>query len=253
MAALPVEKFVGEITDPTDAQLHAFYDQYKDSFPQPNSPTPGFKQPMRAQYQYFKADDEKLVAQELPKVTEKEIKDYYDQFKDVFFKKTTLPDEPGKTSDKPGDKSSDTKAGGKADSKSAAPPAKPEAGKSDDSKKSDGKKQSRTSPSRSSINGELLALADDAQLELAQASKSGAAKSDAQDTRHQDTRHQSRRTKTAADTRHRQRYQTGDAARLPVPSNTSPSAKFPIKSATAWRRKKSNTKSTTPSTPCGSS
>ena len=96
MVALPVEKFVNDVPDPSDAQLHAFYDQYKDSFPQPNSPTPGFKQPMRAQYQYFKADDEKLVAQELPKVTEKEIKDYYDQFKDVFFKKTTLPDEPGK-------------------------------------------------------------------------------------------------------------------------------------------------------------
>ena len=113
MLPLAVDKFVGNVPNPTDAQLVAFYDQYKDSFPQPDSPTPGFKQPMRAQFQYFKADNEKLVAAELPKVTEQEIKDYYDRYKDVFFKKSNLPDEPGKTDEKPSEKSGDSKSSGK--------------------------------------------------------------------------------------------------------------------------------------------
>ncbi len=45
MMPLPVEKFVADVPNPTDAQLVAFYDQYKDSYPQPGSPTPGFRQP----------------------------------------------------------------------------------------------------------------------------------------------------------------------------------------------------------------
>lgn len=169
MMPLPVEKFVSDVPNPTDAQLVAFYDQYKDSYPQPGSPTPGFKQPMEAQFQYFKADNDKLVAAELPKVTEQEIKEYYDRYKDVFFKKTQLPDEPGKTDEKSGE----TKSGGKSDAKSGGD-------KSDDSKKSgDSKKQSSVAPPAHSLNGELLALADGAEIEVAQAAKAGGEKSEA--------------------------------------------------------------------------
>lgn len=195
---LPVTSFVGEIPDPSAADLQKFYDQYKNVEPQPAAPTPGFRQPFKAQFQYVKADYEKLLAAEKPKVTEQEIKAYYDEHKDEF-KKSNLPDlpsldEPGSEpgAAKPADKSGAAKS---SESKPAQSPSgsKADSKKPDDSKKSDTKKpgdkkspdgkQSSTIPSGShrndsvahnSLDGELLALADPSATPPAQKSAAAA-------------------------------------------------------------------------------
>ena len=209
-----VADFVSQIADPTAEQIRSFYEQYKNDypyynqFPWPELPTPGFKQPFKAQFQYVKSNYEKRMAEEQPKITEQEIADYYEKFKDTRFKKAKLPELPGKkpgeelekpageptdqtpTTDakgadsKSGEKSAEKKTdtppadgstkGQKSDSKSAAGKtdgksgAKSSAGKSDvkssgskDSKaKSTDGKQSSLTPK--SLDGELLAMADEA-------------------------------------------------------------------------------------------
>jgi len=232
-----VEKFVAEIPDPSADELRKFYDLYKNDYPDPSRPTPGFKRPFRAQFQYVKADYDKKLKEEMAKVTDDQIAEYYEKNKDDF-KKSKLPDLPErpldvplpesgsgatekKSPDKksetksgeaksddakseakspdaktdaksgskaPDDKSADTKAGaarstgGKSDAKGAAP-------KSGDSKKSgdtkgDAKKSSAIPNSQISnlkseiadrgrpvsLDGEQLAMADDAAVLLAQAS-----------------------------------------------------------------------------------
>jgi hypothetical protein len=207
-----VEKFVAEIPDPSADELRKFYDLYKNDYPNPYSPTPGFKRPFRAQFQYVKADYDKKLKEEMAKITDEEIAEYYEKNKDDFKKSKlpdllerpldaplpkseTTPDESGKGAtegkspdtksdaesdakadaksgeSKSGskakdDKSSDTKSGaakdaaGKSDAKGAAP-------KSGESKKSgDAKKSSMNR----SLDGEQLAMADDAAVLLAQAS-----------------------------------------------------------------------------------
>ena len=103
-----VADFVSQIADPTPEQLRSFYEQYKNEYPYfnqypwPELPTPGFKQPFKAQFQYVKSNFEKLMAEEKPKVTEQEITDYYEKYKDPRFRKAKLPELPGK---KPGEES----------------------------------------------------------------------------------------------------------------------------------------------------
>jgi hypothetical protein len=220
-----VADFVSQIADPSAEQIRSFYDQYKNDYPYynqypwPELPTPGFKQPFKAQFQYLKSNYEKLLAVEEPKITEQEISDYYEKFKDTRFRKSKLPELPGnKTGDdaekptgestdqtpmtesketdakgadtKPAEKSaekkseppaenpksskSESKAGaGKAESKSGS---KSPAGKSDakssgskdgKAKSGDGKQSSLSVPR--SLNGELLAMADEAAPEASAA------------------------------------------------------------------------------------
>lgn len=94
---LPVEvkDFVSKVAAPSDAELRAFFEQYKDQFVvpysnqlgYPNSADPGFKQPVRVKLQYFQVKLDDLIKAEKPKVTDEEINKYYADHKD-FYKKT---------------------------------------------------------------------------------------------------------------------------------------------------------------------
>jgi hypothetical protein len=95
-----VDKFVGEIPDPSADELRKFYDLYKNDYPDPSRPTPGFKRPFRAQFQYVKADYDKKLKEEMGKVTDEEIAEYYEKNKDDF-KKSKLPDLPERPLDVP--------------------------------------------------------------------------------------------------------------------------------------------------------
>jgi hypothetical protein len=212
-----VKDFVDKVPEPTATELQTFYDEYKNAYPQPGSRTPGFRDPYKAQIEYVKADNDKLLDEALPTVTADEIKDYYDKHKDTLFRKSKLPEMPDMGA-KPGDategksdapddaakakadekstpaeaakdaKATDAKAnaksGAKSDAKSDSKSAAPKAGEksggakggSKSTKGADGK-QSSAQPA-SSLNGELLAVADD-EIYLAQKSDAKAAKSDA--------------------------------------------------------------------------
>ncbi|HZZ28977.1 MAG TPA: hypothetical protein VFE46_13330 [Pirellulales bacterium] len=147
-----VNKFVDQIPDPSPEQLKSFYEQYKTAEPDPNSPNPGFRQPFKAKFQYIKADYEQLLAAESPKITQQEIKDYYDNHQEEF-KKTKLPELPGDKESTEGP--SESKAGEKAAGGTKTDEVKSKSGetKSTDSKASDAKSSDSKSSAAKSDAG----------------------------------------------------------------------------------------------------
>lgn len=81
---LAVADFTAQVADPSADELQKFYDEYKERFPDPTSPEPGFKQPKRAAFQYLKADYAKFQEEFKPQVTEDEIREYYEKNKAQF-------------------------------------------------------------------------------------------------------------------------------------------------------------------------
>ena len=134
--ALPVDvkAFVSQVPDPSQETLQQFFDKYKQQLPQYDGPEPGFKIPPRGEFQYFQAVRADFVKQEKPKVTDAQIKEYYDAHKESFRRssfnfedeKLSPPIKPEKETPKEpktGDKS-------KTEPKSQ-PAAKPKAGESE--------------------------------------------------------------------------------------------------------------------------
>ena len=77
---VPVADYVARVDEPSDEELKAFFDQHKDEYPLPDSPEPGFREPQQVALQWFKADEEKFLAQ----VTDEEIKQRYEKNKDLY-------------------------------------------------------------------------------------------------------------------------------------------------------------------------
>ena len=69
---LAVADFISQVEDPPTGELQTFFDAHKDQFQDPLSPDPGFKQPKRTAFQYFKADFEKFKEQFKSQVTDEE-------------------------------------------------------------------------------------------------------------------------------------------------------------------------------------
>jgi hypothetical protein len=84
LVPLAVSDFVGQVPDPTDEELKTFFDKYKGRYANPASPEPGFKEPKRAAFQYFKADFAKFKEKAAPDVTDAEIAEYYEKNKEQF-------------------------------------------------------------------------------------------------------------------------------------------------------------------------
>jgi hypothetical protein len=103
---LPVEvkDFVNKVPNPGDSDLRALFEKYKEFMSSPNSPEPGFKVPPKAKFQYFEAKLDDFINAEKPKVTDDEIKKYYEENKKQFVKpdesesgstsKSTSPEKP---------------------------------------------------------------------------------------------------------------------------------------------------------------
>ncbi len=86
---VPVENFVDKVPDPSDRELAAFFEKYKDRLFDPNSPEPGFREPHRVNVQFVKAEQQAFSD---PKsVSEEEIRDYYEKNKSVRYRDTDLP------------------------------------------------------------------------------------------------------------------------------------------------------------------
>jgi hypothetical protein len=79
-----VEQFVKGIPDPPADKLLAFFERFQEQVEQPNSPLPGFKEPPKAQFQYFKANVDEFVARAAEKLTTEELHEYYDKNKAQF-------------------------------------------------------------------------------------------------------------------------------------------------------------------------
>lgn len=81
---IPVAEFTNQVGEPDEATLVAFYESYKENVASPLSPEPGFHEPQRARFQYFKADYETLMAEAT--VSDEEVKEFYEENKDTYFR-----------------------------------------------------------------------------------------------------------------------------------------------------------------------
>ena len=77
---VPVADYVAKVDEPKDEELKTFFDEHKEEHPQPASPEPGFREPQRVALQWFKADQDKFLAQ----VTDAEIKQRYEKNKELY-------------------------------------------------------------------------------------------------------------------------------------------------------------------------
>ena len=118
--------FLDEVAAPTEEELVAFFDLYKNRVKQPDfvgavlleSPLPGFRIPPKVAYNYLKADFDDFVAQVAEDITDDQIVAYYEDNKDRQFIRATLFDEPetDEATDETADDTSATEAEEEAES-----------------------------------------------------------------------------------------------------------------------------------------
>jgi hypothetical protein len=93
---LPVERFVSEVPEPTEAQLITFYERYKNRVVgvpvtemgiELPSPVPGFQEPRRVKLKYLLGDVTAWTQEMLASVTDEQIADYYERNKRTQFVK----------------------------------------------------------------------------------------------------------------------------------------------------------------------
>jgi hypothetical protein len=75
-----VANYADEVKTPSEEVLKKFFDENKNTLPDPTSPNPGFRRPQKAAIEYFKAD----VAQFAAKVSDAEVLREYEKNKDEY-------------------------------------------------------------------------------------------------------------------------------------------------------------------------
>ena len=91
-AAVPAEMYLADVKEPTDAELTAFFEKYKDREAMPDllrqhrnaSATPGFRIPRKIDVQFIEASYDEFLAKAEAKVTDEEVAKYYEEHKDLF-------------------------------------------------------------------------------------------------------------------------------------------------------------------------
>ncbi len=88
---LPVNSFLSKVSEPAASEVQALYDKYKDVLPDPDRETPGFKIPRRIQLEILSLDGNALARGLRDKVTEAELRSYYENHKSEFEVPSELP------------------------------------------------------------------------------------------------------------------------------------------------------------------
>lgn len=87
LCGLPVDRYLEKAPMPNEQQIRDYFEQYKTRLPDPSSPDPGFKIPAKMTVECLKADFQKWSTN--IKLTDEELRNYYEQHKDDFFVRTT--------------------------------------------------------------------------------------------------------------------------------------------------------------------
>ncbi len=77
-----VEQFLDQVKPPSEEELNALFEKYKDKLPNPNSPEPGFRVPHKIDVQYLKADFAKLS--DPATITDEEFQNTYEKNRAYF-------------------------------------------------------------------------------------------------------------------------------------------------------------------------
>ena len=91
LVEVPVDKFLSKVPEPSQADLQALYDKYKDVLPDPGRETPGFKVPRQVQVEILSIDGNALQRGIRDKLTESELRSYYENHKSEFEVPYELP------------------------------------------------------------------------------------------------------------------------------------------------------------------
>ena len=87
-------RFLDQVTEPTDAEITALFDQGKEKFPNQDEPgSVGFRLSHRAKLAWLELDYATVEAS-VPEVTDEEIQNFYDENRETRFKTPVIPDEP---------------------------------------------------------------------------------------------------------------------------------------------------------------
>jgi hypothetical protein len=77
-----VEQFLEQVKDPSEEELKALFEKYKDKLPNPSSPEPGFRIPHKIDVQYFKAEFVKFS--DPATITDEEFQSTYEKNRAYF-------------------------------------------------------------------------------------------------------------------------------------------------------------------------
>jgi hypothetical protein len=91
--AVPVERFLAKVPEPSQAEIQAEYEKYKDVLPDPQRETPGFKVPREIQLEILSLDGNALARGIKDKLTESELRSAYENRKSEFKERSELPDD----------------------------------------------------------------------------------------------------------------------------------------------------------------
>lgn len=93
-AAVEVDAFLGQVAEPTDAEIVAAFDKAKEKIPNQDGPgSIGFRQPRKVKLAYIELD-EKLLEKSLPAVTDAEIEEHYNKNKETLYRRPVAPEIP---------------------------------------------------------------------------------------------------------------------------------------------------------------
>lgn len=91
LVAIPAANYLDKVGEPPAADVQALYDKYKDVLPDPARDTPGFKVPRKVKLEILTADGPARAKAIQAKLTEADLKAYYDAHKADFAVVGTLP------------------------------------------------------------------------------------------------------------------------------------------------------------------
>jgi hypothetical protein len=81
---VPATKFLAQVPEPSQVDLEAFYNQYKDALPDPARETPGFKVPRQIEFEILSIDGNALARGIKDKLTEAELRTAYENHKPEY-------------------------------------------------------------------------------------------------------------------------------------------------------------------------
>ena len=82
--AFTADSYVGEVGEPSEAEVRAFYEKYRDALPDPERPTPGFRSPRTIDVEYVVMDQRGLVEKFERELTTEEVRKYFEENSTLF-------------------------------------------------------------------------------------------------------------------------------------------------------------------------
>ncbi len=88
-----VENLAMSVEAPSESELKAYFEKFKNNLPSRRSPNPGFKEPHRIRYASFMADQKKFEDEAAKTITKKDVEEFYEENKETRFRQSQ-PDPP---------------------------------------------------------------------------------------------------------------------------------------------------------------